>query len=304
MTTMVPFPTQGAATTIYREALAFMQHLYDEIRAGRPMPGVAVLAQVDRLLAALPAEARVLVGLTAQMPTTEPLAAHAVNTCILVAATCRGLGFEAAQIREGATAALLHDVGLVKLVDGGSEPANYKTMKHHSYQTLELLDQIPELSRITLYLAPVAAPAHEQPNQPAVLLHHEGQRTGREEELGKIIRLADLYEALTHPRADGTPVAFAAIRTMLTTQKLFEPRLMKAFFDQVGMYPVGSWVLLSTGEVGLVIGVQPGLPLRPHVGVFYDSNGRRLPETRMVELNEHPTVFIKQSLDGEPQPRS
>lgn len=301
MSTLMP-ATSHETSAVYDEALAFMQHLYDEVGAGRPIPGASVFALVEKLLQVLEADGRVLLSLTAQVPVKHPMASHVVNTCILAAATARGLGYDPAMVREASTAALLHDVGLAKIINHqrGNE-LEYSEMRRHSYQTLELLDHIPELSRLTLYLTPIAQPAHEAAQD--VVLHHAHERTGREDELSKVIRLADLYEALSHPRADGVPLAFAAVKTVLTTQKLFEPRLMKALFDQVGIYPVGTWVQLSSGDIGLVTGIQPGLPLRPHVMLFYDRDNRKLSNPREVNLQEHATIFIRRNLDGEPHLR-
>lgn len=304
MAKLIELPKDGPAVALYDEALASMNHLYEEVAAGRPVSGAAVVVIMDRLLEALHVDRRTLVSLTSQTPIGNPMVSHAVNTAILTAATAQGLGYAAEHVREAATAALLHDVGLVKLINhGASQELKYDAVKQHAQEALELLDQIPELARLTLYLTPVEVAAHDRARQPA-LLRRPQVRTVREDELSKVIRLADLYEALTHPRADGSPVAFAAVRTILSTQHLFEPRLMKALFDQVGIYPLGTWVLLSTGEVGLVSGVHEGLPLRPHVMLFYDRTGVNYPEPRNLDLGQHPTVFIKQGLHAEPHPRT
>lgn len=286
MATVLKLPQEGIAPAVYQEALGGMQHLYDEIHAGNSIAGVAVFVLVERLLEALVADGKTLLGLTAQMPTSNPMASHAVNTCIMTMATARSLGAPDDKLREVGAAALLHDVGLVKLVDHTEHrDVRYDDIKSHPEQTAEYLGQLPELSRLTLYLSPTQT------------------QSSRDIELRNVIRLADLYEALSHPRAQGTPLAFAAVRTILTAQRLFEPRLVKAFFDQVGIYPLGTWAELSTGEIALVTGIHAGLPLRPEVSVIYDREGHRYLEPRDVQLSEYPMVYIRRSLDREPGPR-
>lgn len=303
MTTMLNLPQDGVAPSLYQEAVTSMRRLFEEVRVGRAIAGAEVLAVTDRLLEALHADGRTLLGLTAQIAITDPMAAHAVNTCILALATAQGLGHDAAHLRDVGAAALLHDVGLVQLVPhGDSKDVSYAAMKQHPRHALELLEHIPELARATLYLTPATSPAHERAALPATA-SQEPLHSPRDNELRKVIRLADLYEALSHPRADGQPLAFAAVRTLLSAQQLFDARVMKVFFDQVGIYPLGTWAQISTGEIGLVIGIQPGLPLRPTVKILYDRDGLRRVEPREVALSEHPMLFIKRSLTDEPQPR-
>jgi hypothetical protein len=51
----------------------------------------------------------------------------------------------------------------------------------------------------------------------------------------------------------------------------------------MGIYPVGSLVRLSSGEHGVVLSVDPALPLKPLVKVVYDAKLRSVP-TRYVDL--------------------
>ena len=306
MTTAINIPHESMAPATYEEALAFMRHLFDEIQAGRPVAGAGVFAVVDRLLLAFDADVRTLMGLTAQTPTSYPMASHAVNTAIMAIATAKGLEHGLPHVRDVGAAALLHDIGLVQLVEqGATKGVAFADIKRHPRHAVEMLEQIPELARLTVYLTPLATatPVHEQP-QPSLSAPRTTQPSSREAELRKVIRLADLYEALSHPRADGQPLAFAAVRTILTAHQLFEPRLIKALFDQVGIYPLGTWAQLSSGEIGLVTGIHPGMPLRPTVTVFYDRDSLKAVEPREVSLSEQPSLFIRRSLTREPQPRA
>lgn len=74
--------------------------------------------------------------------------------------------------------------------------------------------------------------------------------------LGKILRIADVYEALTSERVY-RPRAFTpdeALRRMWSERgKSFDTVLLKSFINMMGIYPIGSIVELDTGEVGLVM---------------------------------------------------
>ncbi len=74
--------------------------------------------------------------------------------------------------------------------------------------------------------------------------------------LGKILRIADVYEALTSERVY-RPRAFTpdeALRRMWSERgKSFDTLLLKSFINMMGIYPIGSIVELNTGEIGLVM---------------------------------------------------
>jgi hypothetical protein len=54
----------------------------------------------------------------------------------------------------------------------------------------------------------------------------------------------------------------------------------------VGIYPVGSLVRLSSGELGLVVRANPTDGSRPIVRLLFDRAGHRLTEEQEVDLAE------------------
>jgi HD-GYP domain-containing protein (c-di-GMP phosphodiesterase class II) len=73
---------------------------------------------------------------------------------------------------------------------------------------------------------------------------------------GKILRIADTYDALTSERKY-RPRAFSpdeALKLMWTkVGEDYDPILLKIFVNMVGLYPVGTVLKLDTGEMGLVV---------------------------------------------------
>jgi len=136
----------------------------------------------------------------------------------------------------------------------------------------------------------------------AILLHHERERgqgfprglTGEAIPLhAKIVGLADTYARLTVPPAWLAPRApHHAIRDLVRARhETFPAPVVKALVDVVSIFPPGTRVRLSTGEVGRVVGVNPRQPLRPHVEVVTDTRGHPAPP-RVVDLRESPFIFI------------
>ena len=72
---------------------------------------------------------------------------------------------------------------------------------------------------------------------------------------GRILTIVDVFDAITSQRIY-RPKAISpdqTLRMMLENSgKDFDPILLKAFINMLGVYPVGTLVKLNTGEIGLV----------------------------------------------------
>jgi len=64
----------------------------------------------------------------------------------------------------------------------------------------------------------------------------------------------------------------------------FQPELIEAFIQSVGIYPTGTLVELSSGEVGIVVKENPGKRLRPQVLVILNKDKQQLPDFREIDL--------------------
>ena len=125
----------------------------------------------------------------------------------------------------------------------------------------------------------------------AVRDHH---RKGARDTFSQIIGLSDVYEAITHPRLHKKAKApHQAIGEIIEQETLsFQPQIMKVFVNNLGVYPVGSWVRLSTGEVGIVVDINKGYPLRPKVNVTFDHNGERLESSKHLDFMTESYFYI------------
>ena len=95
---------------------------------------------------------------------------------------------------------------------------------------------------------------------------------------GKIITLADFYDALARPRIyrKFPYVSEKILGFMLEhSGKDFDPILVKIFINMVGVFPIGTVVLLNTNEMGIVVKAQedPDLGDRPIVCLISGGNG-------------------------------
>ena len=108
---------------------------------------------------------------------------------------------------------------------------------------------------------------------------------------GRIIAIADCYDGLTssrvYCRVPHPPDK--ALRFMLSRAgKVYDPIIMKLFINCVGIYPVGTLILLNTQELCVVIENNPD-PEKwnaPRVKIIADAKGKEL-EGELVDLADH-----------------
>ena len=107
--------------------------------------------------------------------------------------------------------------------------------------------------------------------------------------MSRVVAIADCYETLTS-RVGGSD-AYTAYDVLTVMQKhagtMFDPLLLKTFANALGLYPVGTLVQLSSGEVGLVVeGPADEDELgRPRVKVLLTAGGA-LPKGELVDVME------------------
>ncbi len=68
----------------------------------------------------------------------------------------------------------------------------------------------------------------------------------------------------------------------------FDPVIVKAFINMMGIYPVGTLCILDTGELAVVVAPNPNPEElhRPLVRIVSDASGRKLPQPPLVDLSE------------------
>ena len=102
----------------------------------------------------------------------------------------------------------------------------------------------------------------------------------------RIAAIADCYDAITSQRVYAKPITHAlAIKQMYEWRGFdFQPELIEAFIQAVGVYPTGTLVELTSGEVGIVVKENRGKRLRPQVLVILDAEKNQYIDFREMDL--------------------
>jgi HD-GYP domain-containing protein (c-di-GMP phosphodiesterase class II) len=206
---------------------------------------------------------------------------HSVNVCVLSVALGRRLGLSRRELTELGLAAFLHDFGKVDIPPeilnkpGKLDPEEMAVMEGHSHLGAERLIQLMSERGIPHQAVQVAMEHHITPDLGGYPKYHKKRRVAL---FSKIVKITDFFDALTTKRVY-RPKAFSREETIAMMLKKsgedFDPILLKVFASMIGTYPVGSLVVLDTGEIGIVYeeNPQPIFGKRPKVKIITDRTG-------------------------------
>jgi HD-GYP domain-containing protein (c-di-GMP phosphodiesterase class II) len=219
---------------------------------------------------------------------------HSVNVCIFSLAIGHSLGFHRSCLSRLGIAALFHDMGKTSVPQdvlnkiGILDVNEWKTIRDHPIMGVKQLSRMPRCDGHILHSLIVAFQHHinlDLSGYPVVPPHSSLDLFSR------IVRIADTFDAMTTERPYRNKVysPYEAIRYLVSQAgSKFDPILVKAFARAIGVFPVGTVLRLSTGEVGIVVRRShlSGDPNRPIMRVLLDNKGNPTPEGRLIDLGQ------------------
>ena len=195
--------------------------------------------------------------------------AHSVNVAILAITTAISLQFSKSKLHEIGLGSLLHDLGKVKIPDsilnkeGKLTFEEYAEIKRHP---LLGYDMVNRQSFISPASALIILQHHERKNGGG---YPEGLRGEQIHFFSNICAVVDVYDALVadRPYRKALP-AHSAVELLQSQVELFDINVLEKFLQHIAAYPIGTFVGLSNGEIGIVVHNTVGFPLRPRVRIL------------------------------------
>jgi len=292
-----------SAYRLYKTLIERMNYLFIRVSDGTPFDSRSVNAISTQLLQELRANREQYVGfvLGGEVKGYE-MAKSAVNIAVLSGLTAQEIRLPYHRVHYIIVGALLHDAGMFRLPkailekQGELTEAERSQMRSHPLLSRDIV--IKELS----YPAEVGS---------IVLQHHERwdgtgypQRSPGEGICvgARIVSIADSFEAMVSPKPYRRSIlGYQANKNLLAdNSRRFDPDILKVFILTMGVYPIGSIVMLSNGSVARVTEARASAPMRPKTQVLIDQTKRvfKSEEAPFVDLLTEKKVYIAKALDS------
>jgi HD-GYP domain-containing protein (c-di-GMP phosphodiesterase class II) len=277
---------------VYYNAVSFSKGVMTKIKAGEKVNIKKAKRIVESMVDHLLEEENLLIGMTAIKDYDEYTYHHSVNVSILSVALGQRLGMNKKMMTELGLVALFHDIGKIEIPNEilnkttSLTEDEWRIMKRHPVWGVSALLTLRGLDQTAIRSSIIAFEHHmnyDFTGYPRVRQYAELDLYSR------IVSVVDQYDAMTSARVySRIPLApDKALSIMMERAgKQLDPLLFKIFTNMVGVFPIGSLVMLDTKELGLVYESDIVFPDRPRVMIIVDRKGERLLKGPVVNLTE------------------
>jgi HD-GYP domain-containing protein (c-di-GMP phosphodiesterase class II) len=242
--------------------------------------------------------------------TKDPnLATHCVNCAIIALRIGRNLQIQAGDLPLLGIASLLLDLGMTKVDSriynkrGELTPSERNEVMNHVQYGLELVEKAikKDFPQECAYITTGILQHHERQEGQGYPHKLTGDKISRQ---GKIIGLADTFEAMCHARFHRIrQTTYHALQEVVGMKKTyFDPIILRALVNELTFFPIGCYVRLNTDEIGVVIDTSTVHSMRPKVKILTDAEGVPLDIHKTVDLVQAPFLYVVKPLDDDDVP--
>ncbi len=279
-----------AAKRIYAESAALVSKVVEDIKNGKgfDLDHIQCIAwdMVDSILR----NSDALIWLSQLRNKSDYAYQHSINVCILMLNLGRQLRLAPNQLVILAIAGLLQDIGVLLLPEeiinknGRLTEEEMALARSHVQKGVDLVSQQSNIPQGVISIIFQHHERYDGSGYPKALKGHEISL------YGAIAGIADCFDAMVSDRPYSPPRStFHALMLLYELrQQAFGGAIVERFIQSIGIYPIGSLVEMNTGEVAIVVEQRKERRLKPQLLVVLDSEKRKLPLSRVLDMLEDP----------------
>jgi HD-GYP domain-containing protein (c-di-GMP phosphodiesterase class II) len=219
------------------------------------------------------------------------LSQHALTTCTLSLVLGQAFKFNPLELQELATAALLHDIGLLQIPPPivlrshitSSPLPQHEQQQFHAHPRLSVLT-LERQGGIESAVLHLIGDHHAYLDGSGYPRETRGEFTS---DRTRILMIVDTYDELITGFGGALPLApHQALQRLYqeAQQGKLDQNILSHFIKVVGIYPVHSHVRLNTNEVAMVTDLNPTRLHQPVVTITHESEGAAYPTPFIVNL--------------------
>ena len=284
------------AERAYAGSLASLKEVIGKVSDNRPT-GIRKTVRIVQKTVDLVIDKRsILLKLSTLRDHDDYTYTHSVNVSILAICLGQHIGLTKTTLETLGICGLFHDLGKVdvplKILNkqGKLTEHEFKVIQKHSLNSVRHIAKIkaPRELKSKIMLAPF-----EHHLKYDLSGYPRSWRSEPVSLFGRILTIVDVFDAITSARVYRSKATSPdqALRMMSQSAgKDFDPILLKAFINMLGVYPVGTLVELNTGEIGLVSeNPEQSDGTHPLVTILIPKDGQGYTRGETVDLSERET---------------
>jgi HD-GYP domain-containing protein (c-di-GMP phosphodiesterase class II) len=284
-----------------REAVDQLSLCVDDIFSrtakGGALDGARIRAAVEPMIDSVTRNPDACIWLARMKQVDDYIYEHSLSASIWAVALGRQLGLPRVDLRSLAVGGVLLDIGKLKVPEEllnakrRLSDAEFAQIKRHVQFSLDMTKNDDLMNQDVIDMVAYHHERYDGSGYPYGLAGDDIPIYAR------IAAIVDSYDAMTSSRSYARALTPAQAIKALYEQKdvQFQGELVEAFIQSIGIYPAGTLVELSTGEVAVVIAEYRARRLRPQVMVVLDADKKPLDNICMIDLSE-----TTHTLEGEP----
>ena len=261
-------------------------HLMDDVKEGKNLNINAVRGVVKPILDSILRNSEAYLWLSMMQKKSAYTYSHSVDNCALAIAFGRYMGLPKKDLQTLAIGLLMMDMGNVKIPEqilnknGRLTEAEYMIVKKHVGHGVKILQETEGMNEDIVNIA---------------LTHHErfdgsgypnGLLGAHIPVYGRMAAIIDCYDAMTSKRPFSTAKSpYAALQNIYNWRgSAFQPELVEQFLQCMGVYPTGSIVEMTSGEVGIVLSQNLTQRMRPKIMLLLDADKAHFSVYKTIDL--------------------
>ncbi|MDX1757775.1 MAG: HD-GYP domain-containing protein [Marinobacter sp.] len=278
------------AVQIHGEAQSLVNHVMQDVKLGRAINITPFNQLAEELQSSVFRNPNALSCLGRIRDKDTYLMEHSVNLSVLMSLYGKGMGHSANVLHQTIVGALLHDIGKILTPEhilhkpGRLTREELEIMKKHARDSRDILLATEGIGELTVL---TAAQHHERMDGTG---YPEGLAGDEISLYGRMVAIADVYDALTSDRVyhQGMTPTQGLKKLLEWSGTHLDPELVRQFIRCIGIYPVGSLVLLASGRLGVVIETNDDDLRLPVVRLVYHTRFRMPIPVETLDL-AHPS---------------
>ncbi len=274
------------ASKLHGDISKAVDEVMDKLAAGRPTTLRSTRKIAGRMVDSIARNPDAFVWIARIRDKDEYTYSHCVRSSVWAITFGRHLGLKKNSLENLALGVLLSDIGKTEIPesllirDDILSESEYEMLKKHVEYGVGILSNCKGINDEVIS---VVMTCHEKYNGTG---YPRGLKGDQIPLLGRIAGIVDFYDAVTCPRK--AEAALSPSEAMIRLHHIrgdeFQEELVDEFIQAIGIYPTGSLVELSSGEVGVITEQNEARRLRPRVLLILDRHKQPLKKQQEIDL--------------------